>query len=381
MRWPRGGRGEALRKALALVGLACAWSVLALPAQKNKKNKEDETQSLQLPRDLPAAVQGETRRLAFHVTPLSGRGLLSQQVRDALRALAREVRGPVLEIRAFVAGTGDVRRVRDLVSEIYTDRKQPLPALSLVRAGGLPLEGAQVALEAVSAARKDVNPYGLAFFSAPVAASENPLDPAAPLAEKSLDALAREIRAADLEPADVLRVTCFLSSLDNLAATRRLVEARYPGAARNYVQTQRAPQRAVGACEAVARLRADPGAPLRFLNSEGGLPAEPGQSQIALVGAPRVVFTGAQASFGYQERDARLAFERLAKVLEQAGCSTRDAAFVNYYPLSSGIAAQVRALRAQFFDPARPPAGGMLLFEGLPSMDAGFAVDLVAVKP
>jgi enamine deaminase RidA (YjgF/YER057c/UK114 family) len=37
-------------------------------------------------------------------------------------------------------------------------------------------------------------------------------------------------------------------------------------------------------------------------------------------------------------------------------------------------------VRRDFFDAAHPPAGSMLLFEGLTSMDAGFAVDVVAVK-
>ena len=55
-------------------------------------------------------------------------------------------------------------------------------------------------------------------------------------------------------------------------------------------------------------------------------------------------------------------------------------AFADYYPLSLDIAAQVRKLRAEVFDAAPPPAGTLLLFEGLPSMDAGFAVDAVAVK-
>jgi len=63
-------------------------------------------------------VVGDTRRLTFLVTPLSSKGLLSQQVRDALKALATEAGGnTVLKIRAFVAGSGDMRRVHDLVSE------------------------------------------------------------------------------------------------------------------------------------------------------------------------------------------------------------------------------------------------------------------------
>jgi enamine deaminase RidA (YjgF/YER057c/UK114 family) len=134
----------------------------------------------------------------------------------------------------------------------------------------------------------------------------------------------------------------------------------------------------MAACEAVARLSADPG-PLRMV-SAGGLGAQPGQSQIALVGGGRVVLTGTQVSFGYDPADARLAFERLRKELEQSGSSMRNVAFVHYYPLAQSIAAQIRTVRQDFFDAERPPAGSMVLFEGLTSMDAGFAVDVVAVK-
>src|SRR5712671_3426498 len=113
-------------KSTAVAVFAC-WLVLAAGSAAQKKKKEI-TQTLQLPKDLPTTVTGETRRLTFHVTPLSAKGLLSAQVRDALRALARDTgSNTVLRIRAFVAGSGDQRRVRDLVSEAFTDRKQPLP--------------------------------------------------------------------------------------------------------------------------------------------------------------------------------------------------------------------------------------------------------------
>ncbi len=119
-------------RGFALVALACGVALVAWPAQKKKK--DEVTQTLQLPKELPSAVVGDTRRLTFHVTPLSSKGLLSQQVRDALKALAQEAGGDtVLKIRAFVAGSGDVRRVRDLVSEGFADRRQPLPALSLIQ--------------------------------------------------------------------------------------------------------------------------------------------------------------------------------------------------------------------------------------------------------
>ena len=49
------------------------------------------------------------------------------------------------------------------------------------------------------------------------------------------------------------------------------------------------------------------------------------------------------------------------------------------YPLSEASANLVRKVRFEYLDQARPPASTMLLFEGLPSMDASFAVDVVAV--
>jgi enamine deaminase RidA (YjgF/YER057c/UK114 family) len=70
----------------------------------------------------------------------------------------------------------------------------------------------------------------------------------------------------------------------------------------------------------------------------------------------------------------------LLKELTQAGISAGNVAFADYYPLSLDIAAQVRQMRAQVFDAERPPAGTLLQFEGLPSMDAGFALDAIAVK-
>jgi enamine deaminase RidA (YjgF/YER057c/UK114 family) len=362
------------RKSLELVALACGLALLAFP------QKKDETQTLQLPRDLPATVEGDPRRLTFQVTPLSPKGLLSKQVRDALSALSHQAKGdPILKIRAFVAGSGDARRVRDLVSEVFTERKQPLPVLSLVQAGGLPLEGAQVVLEGIAAGKKDVNPHGLVFLSAQTESAADPTEPVAPLAVKSLGALRVAVKAAGSEPADVVRISCFLSSLGGLAATRQLVAAEYPGAAADFVQTQRAPTRALVACEAVAKLRWNTGTRLHLMNPEG-LPAEPGVSQIALVASPKVVLTGTQVSFGYEEKDARLAFQRVAKALEQAGVSPRDVAFAHFYPLAAGIAGQVRQVRGEFFDATRPPASSLLLFEGVPSMNAGFAMDMVAVK-
>ena len=57
---------------------------------------------------------------------------------DALKALARLNHGvPIVKLRAFVAGSGDLRRVKDIVAEDLTDKKQALPAVSTIQVGAL----------------------------------------------------------------------------------------------------------------------------------------------------------------------------------------------------------------------------------------------------
>ena len=107
----------------------------------------------------------------------------------------------VLQIRAFLAGTGDLRRVRELISQIFTERKQPLPVVTIVQSGGLPMTGAQVVLEAVGASHKDRHSGGLAWISAQLASVEDAQAPMSPLAEKSIAALHRAVEGAGAEPA------------------------------------------------------------------------------------------------------------------------------------------------------------------------------------
>jgi enamine deaminase RidA (YjgF/YER057c/UK114 family) len=360
-----------LRKVVVLAVLAGSLAGSAFSA---KKKKEEETQILQLPRELPAAVAGETRRLSFYVTPLSAKGLLSQQVRDALKNLERQAAGnPVLHIRAFVAGTGDLRRVRELVSETFTERHQPLPALSLIQAGSLSLAGAQVVLEAVINGKKDQYPGGIAFFSAqPEFAAQSPdgtLPPVSPLLDHAMTSLKASLASANLAPADVLRLSCFFSSLVQMDDARARIQADFSRAAVDYIQTERAPQRAVATCEAVAGLKQP--APTRFDTRD---------SHAALIGSEHILFTGTQVSFGAQDQDTRLAFERLGRTLEPLGASLGDVAFARLYPLSGRIEQQVLRLMPTFFNKTTPPVLAALEYEGVAAADAAFAVDAVAVK-
>jgi len=361
------------------LGVLVLCALAAFPGPFDKKKKEEVTQVLQLPKEPPSAVTAETARILFAVSPLSARGLLSQQVRDALKALQHNAGGATfVKLRAFVAGSGDMRRVQAIVSETFTDRHLSLPALSVVQVGGLPLEGAQVVLEATLVGKKDVNPNGLVLIAGQQASLPRPLEPVAPLVQKALEGLRAAVRGAGSQPEDVLRGTCFLSSLDGFEKVREMVQSEYRGAAWDFVQTQREPYNSVAECEAVARSRVKIEKPLELLNP-AGLAKSPLYSQIALVGAPRVAITGTQVAFGMQDADARLAFGRLEKELASVGASIKDVAWSSIYPLSTSIADEVRKVRFEFYDAARPPASTLLPFEGLPSMDASFAVDVVAV--
>lgn len=359
-------------RTLSFLLLCVLLAVTAYPQGKKKTRKEEEppTQVLPLPKELPAAVSADSERLVFHVVPLTDKGLLSKQVRDGLRSLFGLTHGAtIVKLRAFVAGSGDLRRVITLVSETFDDRKVPLPALTVIQVGPLPLEGAQVSFESIAVEKKAVNPNGLAFFSGQQAQSPR----------KSVEQLAVAARDAGVPPKDILRTTCFLSSLDQLNDVRTAVAGAFPSAATNYVQLQRIPtDPPLCECEAVGRLGSPSSERVRLMNPDD-LPKSPNYSQIALAGPGKLVLSGAQLGFGDQTADVHLAFERLRKDMQTAGAGLHDVFWTGVYPLARATADQVRAARFEFFDKSRPPASTFLLFEGLPSLDATFAIDVIAV--
>jgi len=339
-----------------------------LVLQDTKKKKEENTQTLPPPRELPNAVFAETGRLTFEVSPLSPKGLLSAQTRDALRTVLRTSRGNIVKLRAFVAGSGDLRRVGELVGDAFTEKHMPLPALSVAQVGALPMEGAQVVMETTEVDKKVVNPHGVAFLSGQ----------SAPGVGESIEKLKSALRSAGMEPADALRVTCFVSSLDEQRDTHRLMAASFPEAALNYVQMQREPVTPAAECEAVARLRAAGGRPFTFLNPPN-LDKSPNYSQIALVTSPKLVITGTQLAFGSQESDVKLAFERLQRALSSSSARFDHVVMSSVYVTSSAMTPKVRAVRAGYYSATNPPASTLLPFVGLPSLDASFGVDVVAV--
>lgn len=371
-----------LIRALPLCCVLLLATALDLPAQKKKSKKEKKeeiTQVLEIPPDPPAAVTVDTERLEFIVSPLSGKGLLSAQVRDALKALKAQTKGgQIVKLRAFVAGTGDLRRVPAIVSEEFSEKRLPIPALSTIQVGLLPAEGAQVVMEAVVVAKKPVNPHGLGLLSGMGGYGKEEPDQVLPMLDRALTDLAKASQLAGSYKSDVVRVTCMLSSLAQISEVRTRVATAFPAAVFTAFQAQRGHGVALAECEGVVRLAKDPAEPVVFMNPADMEPS-PRFSKFVLVKTPRLVLTGTQVAFNFEDNDVRLAFQRMAKVLEGQKASMKQVVFSNLYPISNRILETARKVRFEFFDTAKPPASTALVFEGLPSMDASLAIELVAV--
>jgi enamine deaminase RidA (YjgF/YER057c/UK114 family) len=286
-------------------------------------------------------VIAETGKLAFHVSPLSGKGLLTQQVHDALKALDRANGGATfVKLRAFVAGTGDMRRVATIVAEDFSVKKMPLPAVTTIQVGALPMEGAQVVIESISQEKNDkktLNPNGLAFFSA----------------QRAPELVA----AAKAQGAVIVQVTCFVGDLNQVESARAAAASAFPGAAANFVQLTRLAVEPGISCEGVGRLQ------------------KPGNSP------PKLVFTGIQMAFGDQEQAFRLAYGRLGRALETLKAGYADTLVMSVYSLNRAVADKAAALASEFLGRSARPAGSTQIVEGLPSLDATVAIELVAAGP
>jgi enamine deaminase RidA (YjgF/YER057c/UK114 family) len=335
--------------------LAVTGALAAGPG--GKKDQEEATQVLALPVELPAATVADADRLVFEVTPLQGAGLLSQQLREAMKWLLHQDR-PLVWLRAFVAGTGDPRRVQAVVSEVCAEKRVPLPALSVVQAGDLPRNGAQVVIEAVTSDRKPVNPNGVVFVSARSDYVDQPIRPVLPHLDKVLAGLRKAFADASVAPGDVLQVTCYPTTLDEIASLRSALAAVFPATSFNFVQPLRAALDSGVSCEGVGRA------------------AAPSQAR-----PDRLVFTGTQLAFGTTPADAKLAFERLGKTLARTGASYAHVIDAHIYSLSRATSELAESAGREFFGPSGPPALTALPFEALPSIDASFALDAVAVLP
>jgi len=224
-------------------------SCICFCASQKHKNEEPKSQVMPLPPQLPMALKADTNTLDFHLSSLLRTGGLAAQIRQSLNDLIRDTRGEtIIKLRAFVAGAGDARRVQAEVTQLFTERKLPLPVLSVVQVGGLGEEAAKVVIEAVVSTRHIANPNGLAFFAGQDGATL--ADAVAKLKESE--------HAAGVVPDQVLTTTCFTSRLDGFSSIRAGIEASFPHAKVNLVQAIRDPLTDASVCQAIGQLAKPP---------------------------------------------------------------------------------------------------------------------------
>jgi len=190
--------------------------------------------------------------------------------------------------------------------------------------------------------------------------------PASTVSE-SAEKVRKLLQAEGMRAEDILRMTCYVSSLEDAGPAPAGIPVPV-----NMIQMQREPVRPNAACEAVARIVQPGTEPLRFVNGPSGAPA------MALVSARQIVISGLQLGFGGGDADVKLAFERLQKDVGSARGDLHRSVLVHCYLMSRSLAEQVRKVRGEFEGPAAP-ASTTLAFEGLPSIDAVFAVDAVTL--
>ena len=299
------------------------------------------------------ALGADTEELDFHISPLLRIGGLAAQIRQSLNDLIRDTRGEtIIKLRAFVAGAGDARRVQAEVRQIFTERKLPLPVLSILQVGALGDQAAQVVIEAVVSTHKTVNPNGLAFLAGQMGPSLN----------EALEQVKASARAAGIEPERVLTCTCFTSRIENSDATRAMVQAIFPKSAINVVEALRDPANDASTCEAVGQLReaTRPG-PVVWLKN----------SRTTLVTSHRLVFTGLQLTFGSYLDDAHEAFARLQRAAS-ALQAVEAPVEVNAFSLDASAGS---ALRKSTSVPAS--VFTVQTVEGLPSVDASAGIEAV----
>jgi hypothetical protein len=339
-------------------GVAALFFLTAahLPGQHGdpkKKYEEPKPQILPLPRELPMALVADTSSLDFHVSPLLKTGRLAVQIRQSLNDLIRDTRGEtIIKLRAFVAGAGDARRVQAQTADIFTERKLPLPVLSIVQVGALGYERAQVVIEAVVATRRSANPGGLAFMAGQAGAS----------LPDALSRLQQNASAAAVGPGQILSTTCFTSRIDDYDATYASVHSRFPNSVVNVVQAIRDPLSDASTCEAVGQLsQPDARGPLVWLTA----------ARTSLVSSRQLIFTGLQLTFGSFLDDAHEAFQRL-----QRAASTIQPVVapveVNAFSLNAHADAAVRKTTSY-------PSSTFTVqtVEGLPAMDASSGIEAV----
>ncbi len=315
------------------------------------------------------SVSAETARLVFQAAPSRG-GSVAQQVDGAVKQLKKA--GQVVKLRAFVTTGTDANAVTAAIDKAFSAKARPV--VSVVQIGRLPDAGAVVLLEGVAVSKKIENPNGLAFISGQLtqAAAGDSKTAVAPLAERSVANLKTLAAGIAVDPADVVRVDCFTSSVEDHAQVQAVVSGTFPKASVSVMQIQRVPANHFVECDAVGRLHEKSPDAVRLVN-----PTQAAFAQSAIVTAPKVIFTTIFPSTSNDDAGVRSALRKMKSAVETGGSSADRIFYVYAYPGNQAMLDTFRALRFEFLVRAMAPASTNLVFEG--AAGAMLGVDAIAV--
>ncbi len=127
--------------------------------------------------------------------------------------------------------------------------------------------------------------------------------------------------------------------------------------------------------------------PLQHFRAPDGLAPGPGYSH-AVTGRGRWVATAGQVALdsagklvgpGDPEAQTRQVFANLSRAMEAAGASFTDVVKLNYYVTDITMLPAVRAIRDEYVDTARPPAGTAVQVAALAMPDLMIEIEAWAI--
>jgi enamine deaminase RidA (YjgF/YER057c/UK114 family) len=308
----------------------------------------------------PQAVV-QTSDVRFVVANPKPTGTLMEQVELARWTVERpKVR--VARYRAFVRSDADPGQISSVLRA---------PALSIIKVASLPHPGQKISVEAVTNGGN--NPNGLVFISGQGATATKVMPNVVPLATEAFDNIGKALKGVQLEGSDVLAVTCFMSSIQDVEAIKEMAARRYPEAVINNVQIPLGYGRALAECEALARAKQ----PVAFVYPEG-LSKSPNFTQVTGISTKKMIWSGLTVSKGCGDTAVKKMFQSLETTLSKNGASIKNVAFSYLYPNSVDGTDLTRSVRFDFYNKAQAPASTLVPFAGFFDKNACTGVEVAA---
>lgn len=299
-----------------------------------------------------------TKEVKYQVAGLVTAGTLEEQAKEAKRS----IKGKVFRYRAFVLPDEDVAPLKKVLNA---------PAVAIVRVSALPAQGAKIVLEAVTNGGN--NPNGILHISGQGSSRNEHTSRVKPLVEQTYHNLDLALTAGGVSPKEVMQVTCYLSTLTDLADVQSFTESRYPNSVNTYLQVPVPPTRGFVECEATARAAKAVG----YVNPPG-LTSSPNFTHVVSLTSPRMVWSGLHESQGCSPDAVSAMFQRLDATLKKHGSSVGETVFSYLYPNSDDAVKLTRDIRFNFYKRSHPPASSLFVFAGTADRSACSAVEVSA---